>query len=313
MVVLTVIAINVLLPQPSGPIDLTEAWEQLFVASAFLAAFIAVPHVVLHRSLVGYALIAVLLVTSVARYGTQWLSLPAAGPAKVSVAAWNVEAGPDAGSRVVAGLYGIDVDMIGLEEFQPAMQAALTANQGISLIYPYHVFAPHDETLGAALLSRWPILEEQTSIHPTYIRAVIQPPTFDKLIVYVVHPLPPVMDGPGSFPLSFDTTERTADQAPMRALIDQDLAAGQTVIVMGDLNTTEREPAYGYFTAGLNDSHLDAGIGPGLTWRPDELKSLPFGLFRIDYILSSKDLVANQTMVNCTMLSDHCMVAAAFP
>ena len=31
----------------------------------------------------------------------------------------------------------------------------------------------------------------------------------------------------------------------------QDLAADQTVLVMGDLNTTEREPAYADFTAGL--------------------------------------------------------------
>ena len=99
----------------------------------------------------------------------------------------------------------------------------------------------------------------------------------------------------------------------MRAAIDADLAAGQSVIVMGDLNTTEREPAYTDFTAGLNDAHLDAGIGPGLTWRPDELKSLPFGVFRIDYVLSSPDLVANRTAVDCTALSDHCLVAAAFP
>jgi hypothetical protein len=40
---------------------------------------------------------------------------------------------------------------------------------------------------------------------------------------------------------------------------------------------------------------------------------LPFGLFRIDYVLSSPDLVANQTAVYCTALSDHCLAAAAFP
>ena len=48
---MAVVWINVLLPQRSGPIDLTEAWEQLFVASAFLAVFVAAPHVLLHRSL----------------------------------------------------------------------------------------------------------------------------------------------------------------------------------------------------------------------------------------------------------------------
>jgi hypothetical protein len=134
VVVLAVVGINFLLPQRSGPIDLTEAWEQFFVASALLA---------------------VLVVTSVARYGTQWVSLPEAGHAKVSVAAWNVEAGADASSRVVSGLSGIEVDMIGLEEFQPAMQDALVANHVISLSYPFHVFAPDDGSLGAPLISRW--------------------------------------------------------------------------------------------------------------------------------------------------------------
>ena len=78
---------------------------------------------------------------------------------------------------------------------------------------------------------------------------------------------------------------------------------------MGDMNTTEREQAYADFTAGLRDAHLDAGIGPGLTWRPDELKSLPFGLIRIDYVLTSPDLVALSSTVKCTDLSDHCQVA----
>ena len=96
----------------------------------------------------------------------------------------------------------------------------------------------------------------------------------------------------------------------MRALIDSDLAAGQTVLLMGDLNTTEREQAYADFSAGLRDAHLDAGTGPGLTWRPDELKALPFGLIRIDYILTSPDLVALSSTVHCTQLSDHCQIAA---
>jgi endonuclease/exonuclease/phosphatase (EEP) superfamily protein YafD len=313
VVVLVVVAINFLLPQRSGPIDVTEAWEQIMVASAFLAAFLAMPYVLLHRSWAGYLVVVALIVTSVARYGTQWISLPETGQAKLSVAAWNVEGGADAGSRVIEGIDGIDVDVLGLEEFQPAMENALTTNRTIGLTYPYHVFAPSGDAVGVALLSRWPILEQQAWHHPSYIRAVVQPPTFDEVVVYVVHPVPPQGTGPGPLPLSFDTTQRTDDQKMIRAAIDSDLAADRSVVVMGDLNTTEREPAYADFTAGLNDAHLDAGIGPGLTWRPDELKSLPFGLFRIDYILSSPDLMANQTAVKCTALSDHCMVAAAFP
>ena len=190
------------------------------------------------------------------------------------------------------------------------MQDAITADTSLSGRYPYRIFDPHDETLGAALLSRWPMIDQQASIHPTYIRAVVQPPTLDRpLVVYVVHPLPPDFKTGSGLP-TLDTQQRSADQATMRALIEADLAAGQSVLVMGDLNTTEREPAYADFTRGLHDAHLDAGTGPGLTWRPDELKALPFGLIRIDYVLTTPDLVALSSTVNCTDLSDHCQVTA---
>ncbi len=64
------------------------------------------------------------------------------------------------------------------------------------------------------------------------------------------------------------------------------------VVMLGDLNTTEREPAYSELSAGLRDSHLDAGLGPGLTWGPDRFGFLPFGLLRIDYILVSPQIPA---------------------
>ena len=307
MIVLAAVALNVLLPQRSGPLDFLAAAEQL----VFLTALIAAPFALLSRSRVAYVVVGVLVVTALARYGPQWVSFPPAGEPSLSVTAWNVEAGADAGDRVLNGLSDVDSDLVALEEFQPAMQDALVADARISASYPYRVFDPHDETLGAALLSRFPILQQQTSIHPTYIRALVQPPSLGRpLVVYVVHPLSPEVTDVSGWPLGFDTSQRTADQAQMRALIDADLAAGQTVLVVGDLNTTEREQAYADFTAGLRDAHLDAGTGPGLTWRPDELKALPFGLIRIDYILTTPDLAALTSTVHCTALSDHCQVSA---
>jgi len=306
VVVLVVVAIDVVLPQRSGLLDALAVWEQLI----FVTALVALPFALLGRERVGYVVVALLVVTALVRYGAQWVSLPASGQPALSVTAWNVEAGADAGKRVVAGLSDVDSDLVALEEFQPTMQDAITSNASLSARYPYRIYDPHDETLGAALLSRWPIIDQQTSLHPTYIRAVVQPLTLNRpLVVYVVHPLPPETTTGSGLP-TLDTQQRSADQATMRALIDADLAAGQSVLVMGDLNTTEREQAYADFTRGLHDAHLDAGTGPGLTWRPDELKALPFGLIRIDYVLTTADLVALSSSVNCTDLSDHCQVTA---
>ena len=74
-------------------------------------------------------LIAVLVVTSVARYGTQWVSLPETGHAKVFGSGLERRGRRGCGTRVIYGLSGIDVDLIGLEEFQPAMEDALVANR----------------------------------------------------------------------------------------------------------------------------------------------------------------------------------------
>ena len=76
---------------------------------------------------------------------------------------------------------------------------------------------------------------------------------------------------------------------------------------MGDINTTPREPAYRDLSEGLVDAR-SAGAFPGLTWRLDPFKGLPFGLLRIDYVFSSDEPL--DYSVRCTDLSDHCLVTA---
>jgi endonuclease/exonuclease/phosphatase family metal-dependent hydrolase len=109
-----------------------------------------------------------------------------------------------------------------------------------------------------------------------------------------------------------ETDVRDGALAVIRLSIAADIAAGRSVLVAGDFNTTEREPAYADFVRGLRDAHLDAGIGPGLTWRPLSLDGLPFGLVRIDYLMTTPDLQAVSTHVVCNELSDHCLLEAGF-
>jgi endonuclease/exonuclease/phosphatase family metal-dependent hydrolase len=157
-------------------------------------------------------------------------------------------------------------------------------------------------------------VEQEASTDPPYIHALVQPPgdNASSIAVFVVHPLPARFMTVAGIPIGLDTTKRDADIALIRSMMDAELAQGRPVVMLGDINTTEREPAYSELSSGLRDSHLDAGLGPGLTWGPDRFGFLPFGLLRIDYILVSPEFQPLTSTVNCGLPSDHCRVDATF-
>ncbi|WP_418894276.1 endonuclease/exonuclease/phosphatase family protein [Limibacterium fermenti] len=70
-------------------------------------------------------------------------------------------------------------------------------------------------------------------------------------------------------------------------------------IVCGDFNDTPISYAYSQMKKGLEDAYASTGFGPGITYHED------FFLFRIDYILHSKDIKAYRTKVDKVTYSDH--------
>jgi endonuclease/exonuclease/phosphatase family metal-dependent hydrolase len=71
------------------------------------------------------------------------------------------------------------------------------------------------------------------------------------------------------------------------------------VIIAGDFNDTPISYTYGQMRKGLNDAFTATGFGPGITYHED------FFLFRIDYILHSKNFKAYRAKVNKVFYSDH--------
>lgn len=306
--VIVLVAIQALLPQRSGLVALTEVFEPYVVITAILA----VPLALLRRTRVARLLVGVLLIVCLGRYLPGWVSIPAGGSPVVTVATWNVLGGPGTAARTREGVLATDTDLVALVELQPGAVAALQAQPAITTRLPYWALDPDTGLMGLGLLSRFPIVDQTVSKDPPFLRAETQLPDGRALIVYVIHPQPPDIRTLGSLPVSLQTGTRDAELDAIRAVIDTDIAAGRSVMIAGDFNTTEREPAYLEFVRGLNDAHLDAGIGPGLTWRPEELEGWPFGIVRIDYLLTTPDLQAISTHVVCNALSDHCLLAAAF-
>jgi endonuclease/exonuclease/phosphatase family metal-dependent hydrolase len=307
LVVLALLAIHVFLPQRSGVIALTEVFEPYFVVSGLVAAAVAL----ITRAGWAVVLVAVLVISSVARYGPTFVSLPSsAGDQPLQVVTWNVLVGDRDLERIHAGLAPIEADLVGLLELQSGPAKMLARDAPFVTRYPYRVLVPDTSVLGVGLLSRHPIVEHEQWSDPPLIRAVVTPAGRSPISVYVAHPLPCSIQSVAGLPVALDTAKRDQDIAFIRSMIDRDIALGRQVVVLGDLNITERDPAYRDLTTGLRDAHLDAGIGPGLTWRPPELLFLPFGLLRIDFILTSSDLAATSTHVECSPNSDHCLLVA---
>jgi endonuclease/exonuclease/phosphatase family metal-dependent hydrolase len=307
-IVLGLVAVHVAMPQRAGMLALTEVFEPYLVLSALLAT----PFALIGRTRVAIGLVLLISVFATTRYLPAWISVPVSDTPVVTVATWNVLGGLEGAGRTLEGVHGTQADLIALVEVQPGAARRLQADPQVSARMPYQAMAADEGLRGTGLLSRFPITEQSASADPAFLRAVVELPGRASLVVYVIHPFPPEIRTVARLPVALETDVRDGALAAIRLSIAADIAAGRSVLVAGDFNTTEREPAYADFVRGLRDAHLDAGIGPGLTWRPLSLDGLPFGLVRIDYLMTTPDLQAVSTHVVCNELSDHCLLEAGF-
>ena len=91
------------------------------------------------------------------------------------------------------------------------------------------------------------------------------------------------------------------------------LDAGEPLVFVGDFNTSEREPAYGDLSAGLQDVYRTVGSGNGSTWTQLRLLRLGIPLLRIDYLMASPNVTPLSMTTDCTPRgSDHCIVRGHF-
>lgn len=312
---------QVLMPQRNGLL----AIGQLVAPHLFLAALLLVPLALIGRSprlrrprRVLRLALAVLVVVGLVRFVPGMVSLPASESSdatQVSVMSWNRQAldGPTA-DDVIAVVRASGSDIVAIQELRFDDAALVDADPLLATRYPYRVLRPHGGTFGLGLLSAQPILDQGSRDMPHTVWARLDLRGGREMVVVNAHPLPGAirtLDGlPVPVPVGYDVSERDLAIGRLRAeLVDPLLADGERVVLVGDFNTTVREPAFAELSAGLVDVHASVGLGPGSTWRPDRLEWLPFGVLRIDHMFAGPGIRPQGISTDCTPRgSDHCIV-----
>lgn len=309
--VLALTVVHVVAPQRSGPLALTQVFEP----HSYLPLVALLPLAAWRLGTRALVTVAVVALVGLARFGPGMVSLPQsalAGESVVEVASWNLYQEHVESTLLVDVLLAADADIVGLQELQPSDVRAIEQSAELTERYPHRILRPNGGVRGMGLLSAFPLTERDAGRDPPFVLADVALPDGRTMAALNGHPLPPRMGLMGGVPpTSYDTSERDAHIAQLRALVQPNLEAGDPVLVIGDFNVTDREPAYWDLAAGLKDAHLETGLGTGSTLRPYHLAGGPLAVLRIDYVLTGGSARPISSSVDCVPGGgDHCLVRA---
>jgi vancomycin resistance protein VanJ len=304
--------IHALWPQRGGALALS----QIAAPYLFLAAVVLVPLAFLQSARVLRMLLIAVLLVGLLRFGDDFASFGGPTSARgdtLTALTWNLEAGEGSGAELVSVVAGTNASIVALQELTPEHARLLEGDARVTGRFPFRLLNPRTGVLGIGLLSAYPIRERD--VRPTPGQLVTLDVDGRAVTVLNAHPLPGTIRTATSLriPYDFDAARRDADIAALRAWVQPALDRHEPVLVLGDYNVTDREPAYQTLARGMHDAHLEVGWGSGASWRPERFKGMPFGLLRIDYQFSAGGLSPVSITTDCTPRGgDHCLVRAAF-
>lgn len=310
---------HLLAPQRSGPVALSQVFAPyLFLPLVLLVPFVFVRGVGMLR--VALALCLLVFVMRFVPHLTAATLREQPGATYINAMTWNVRDGGVSAEEIRRTVLASGASVVALQE---ARWEWLDGDQELAAAYPYRLVRPDETAPGLVLLSRYPILEhgapqpvEGTWVVPRRLWARLDLGDGRTLVAVNVHPFPPNA-GPRNRdcagPLCYETARRDSHIEGIREFIAPLLERGERVLLLGDNNVTDREPAYARLSAGLQDAHKKVGAGLGNTWGIGVLKGVDAPLLRIDYFLSSLNVDPVRMSVDCTYRgSDHCALYGRF-
>lgn len=311
--------IHVVAPQRHGVITLT----QIFAPYLFVPLIALIP-LAFRR---GYRpLWPALLMCGVVfglRFGPSVISLPpleTPDATRFSAITWNLYVDNDSIEVLRQVLNEAPANVVALQELTTEQASAIRNDPQLQQRYPAMLLVPGGAD-GMGILSTLPIVEQGVLYNPRYPNAFpvlwARIALDDTRQITVVNAHPRQATFARSIPrlllTGIDPRRRDEEIAFIRSFVEERLERGEHVLLLGDFNLTEREPAYAELAAQLQDAHRQVGIGIGHTWRLHELQQLPLALLRIDYIWSSRGVVPLRTDTDCTPRgSDHCLLRGVF-
>jgi endonuclease/exonuclease/phosphatase family metal-dependent hydrolase len=310
LVVLTLV--QVLAPRRNGPLGLTE----VFAPWLFLPLLVLLPFAWALRERVLVVALVLAVVAFAAHLGPGLVpgtrAQPPAGSVPVRVASWNVYVRNPA-VQVVETVRSLDADVVGLVEVNPRQARRLDADPSLHARYRTMLLVPE---ANRALLSRYPLIDSGVQEDGSarsgsgLLWARLDLGGGRRFTVVVAHPLPAEASPSSRLPLHWDARPRDAEIAYVKAFVDARIAAGERVVLMGDFNVTDREPANAELSRGLRDAH-DVAWGAGASWGPLSLRRHGLALIRIDRVLGGPGTVPTGLGTDCTFHgSDHCILRA---
>ncbi len=209
----------------------------------------------------------------------------------LTVMTYNVLGSNPDTEGVVEALIASHADLIGLQELNPVVAAAI--ERDLAVEYPYQTLAPKADTTGVGIISRLPF----RSLKPD-----LEDPD------WIGQPIAVEVDFAGTaftF-VSAHSASRSkrlvARERQARLLSDYVGSLKGPVILAGDFNAQDLNDSYAIVTEHLNDTWREAGTGLGNTFpgasravspgskRPNVLGiDLPQWLIRIDYVFCTDD------------------------
>ncbi len=247
----------------------------------------------------------------------RWPTLHAAGNSGVTVRvmSWNALYTNTEDVAFRTTLEALQPDIVAIQEFGYGL--GLVTRQELAAQFPHQALYVAGDASGMAILSRYPIVRERVpdfrygegcNCQELVIEVAGQPIT-----LLNAHPWPPrVRIAPSQLLATMMEFSTAYQDATFDALLARITTAPRPLLLVGDLNTSERQQNYLRVTALLTDAFRTAGWGFGYTFPAvEQIYGIPMvPLIRLDYIFHGEGWYAKRSWSGTIAGSDHRYIVA---